>query len=145
MTKDERKKTRDYLNSARDMNRELNELLERREYLLIKITSPSIRYSSDRVQTSGSKDMLGDIVSEIRDLQVAADKLTDDYVGLKIKIRDEINTIEDVKYRDVLTQKYVDEKKNGEIADTEDIPYKTCVTRIRKGEEEFYKKYHHNI
>lgn len=145
MTKEERTRTRNYLFSAVNLNRELKDILERKEYLTFKITSPSIRYSSDRVQTSGSKDMLGDIVSEIRDLQVAADKLTDDYVDLKIKIRDEINTIEDVKYRDVLTQKYVDEKKNGEIADTEDIPYKTCVTRIRKGEEEFYKKFYHNI
>lgn len=145
MTKDERKKTRDYLNSARDMNRELNELLERREYLLIKITSPSIRYSSDRVQTSGSKDMLGDIVSEIRDIQTMADNLTDEYVELKEHISEEINTIEDTKYRDVLMQKFIDEKKNGEIADAEEIPYKTCITRIRKGEEEFYKLFSHKM
>lgn len=145
MTKEQRTQTRNYLSGAILLNRELQDMLERKDFLYSKITSPSIRYSTDRVQTSGGKDMLGDAMAEIRDLQIACNKLTDEYVELKCRISDEIYTIKDSKYRDILIQKYIDEKKNGEIADTEDIPYKTCITRIRKGEEEFYKKFSCNI
>lgn len=145
MTKEQRTQTRNYLSGAILLNRELQDMLERKDFLYAKITSPSVRYSSDRVQTSGSKDMLGDTMAEIRDLQVACNKLTDEYIELKCKISDEIHTIKDNKYRDILIQKYIDEKKNGEIADTEEIPYKTCITRIRKGEEEFYKNFSYNM
>lgn len=145
MTKEERNRTRNYLHSAINLNRDLNELLERRDYLYSKITSPSISYDKDRVQTSGSKDMLGDITAEITDLKAEADRMTDEYIDMKEKLKSEIGQVKNERHRTLLIQKYVEEKKNTEIADLNNMKYSTCRVTIFQGEENFFNENKHNI
>lgn len=145
MTKEERTRTKNYLYSAINLNKEIGDILERKDMLMSRVMNPSINYGNEKVQTSGNGDMLGDAIAEIRDLEAEADRLVDEYVDLKGRIKEEIAFVKVEKYRSVLVEKYIYEKKNSEIADGNGIPYQTCCSRIRKGEEEFYSIHKHNI
>lgn len=145
MTENERKSTRSYLYSLMNLNRDLNDMLDRKDFLMAKITSPSISYDKERVQTSGNKDRLGDIMAEITDLKAEADRMTDEYVDLKEKLRGEIGLLKNERYRILLTQKYIEEKKNSEIADINNMNYSTCRVTLFKGEESFFEENKHNI
>lgn len=145
MTKEERARTRNYLYGAINLNKEIDDVLMRKEILLSKVMNPSINYDHEKVQTSGAKDTLGDLCAEIRDLEETVNGLIDDYVDAKEKIKGEISCIEDEKYRTILIERYVYDKRIGDIADSNDIPYQTCFARIRKGEAVFFNIHKHNI
>ena len=145
MTTEERQMTRDYLNRLIIFNRELNDVLERRDVILERAKNPSIQYSSDRVQTSNISDIVAKAVIEAEYLQWKADQMTDEYVSMKENLLSEIKQIRKEKYQKILEEKYVKEVKTSEIADRYDLTYRTCMNWLYAGEEGFFEVFKHKI
>lgn len=145
ITKKQYNNTRDYLRAAITLNEYINENLRRISELKSKVRGTSIRYKADKIQTSGSKDMIGDIITEYTDLEKETDELIDEYVDLKEKLRQEISFCDKESWQKILKVMYVDGLNIYDAADALDKPDGTVKRWHTEAVINFFEKNKHNI
>lgn len=145
VTKKDYNHTRNYLRAAIVLNEDINDNLRRISELKSKVRGTSIQYKADKIQTSGSKDMIGDIITEYTDLEKETDDLIDEYVDLKEKIGREISTCDKESWQNVLKLMYIDGKNIYDAAGILEKPDGTVKRWHTEAVINFFEKNKHNI
>lgn len=129
--------TETYLNHAIRFERMIkNKISEMQRYQDLSV-SISVNTESEKVQTSGNKDKIGEFASRIIDMQKEIQELT----IMRDTIVNQIESMEDSDYYQVLYSKYVDGKNLHEIKNIIHCS-KSQIYRIHeRALEEFERKY----
>ena len=116
-----------YLSQISRLNKMIaNKLTE--IYQLKSIASNiSVLNEEDKVQTSGSKDRIGDMVSEIVDLEKEAKEYIDIYTDLRRKIIMQIDAMPNENHYKVLFAKYIEEKTFEVIAEEMEYSWRQII------------------
>lgn len=135
--------TKQYLGQINRLDRMIQNKLAEIYQLKTMVCSVTVSSDKDRVQTSGSKDKLGDMVSKIVDLENKTDELTDRFINERSKIISQIDQIEDADYYDVLSMRYVGKKTFEDIASATHWSIRKVFMLHDKAILEFEKLYGH--
>ncbi len=91
------------------------------------------------MQTSGSHDMVGDLVAKIVDLESEITALTNEYIERRTEIIRTIDSVENSVLYEILFKKYVEGKSLGVIADEIGYAYQwtkslhlTAIAEVQK-------------
>lgn len=124
--------TKDYLKQIIRYDRIINNKLSEIYQLKSLVSSISVAINDDKVQTSGSKDKLGDTIAKIYDLEREVDAIIDGFFEKKKHIISqiegivrEIPTDKGMDYYDVLTARFV------KCLDFDDIPDEVNMSRSK--------------
>lgn len=109
------------------------------EWAASGIRSPS--YEADKVQTFVSDGKIADVISEMQRLELEVMKQTVEYMKLKHKIIDQINSLGDSRYLTVLHKRYVEGKSLYRIAAEMNYNYTWLCELHGKALLAFDKKY----
>lgn len=101
--------------------------------------------NEERVQTSGDKDRLGNVVAKIVDMENEIDELVDQFVDLKKDILQMLSMLENQKHKQILFKKYFEYKSIYTIADELEMSDRGCKKAHKRALEEFEKNKKHNI
>lgn len=99
---------KEYLRQIAVLDAKINRRQKEVEELKLMVTSVYPMTDGDRVQSSGSKDRVADIVAKWVDLEAEIEELVDHLVEKKHRIIGEIHQLDDVRYIRVLEMRYVD-------------------------------------
>jgi hypothetical protein len=135
--------TKQYLGQINRLDRMIQNKLAEIYQLKTMVCSVTVSSDKERVQTSSSKDKLGDMVSKIVDLENETDELTDSFIEKRNKIISQIDQIEDTDYYDVLSMRYVGKKTFEDIASTTHWSIRKVFMLHDKAILEFEKLYGH--
>lgn len=120
--------TREYLNQFQRYDKIRRNKLEELKYLESIATGlSSFPYGTEKVQTSGNTDKIGDIVSKIVDLKVEINGVIDECLRKRIEVINTIDSITNPVLYDLLFKRYVEGKSLSVIAD--EIGYTSQWTR----------------
>ncbi len=108
--------TKQYLNQISRMDKMIQNKLS--EIYKLKTMACSVTVSNDgeRVQTSPDKDRLGSTVAKIVDLEKETDDLVDSFINKRKHIIQQIDSLDNTDYYNVLTMRYVGRNTFEEIA-----------------------------
>lgn len=109
--------TKQYLNQVRRYDRMINNKLSEIYQLKTLATSISVATDADRVQSSGNKDRMGNVVARLVDIERETDKLIQVYTEKRQIIISQIDSMEDINFYDVLFHRYIEGKTFEAIAD----------------------------
>lgn len=110
--------TEEYLNSIQTYEKRIE--IKTMELCRLKTMSNNVRKSNldERVQNNTqSKDSVGDAVAKIIDLEKNVDSVVDDFIRKRNEIIKKLDGIKNVKYYQVLSLKYINNKTYKEIAE----------------------------
>ncbi len=97
-----------YLNQIKRLDTQINnKQIELEQLRVMSKSITGIDYSSDKVQSTGSKDKLGDIVAKFVDKQNEINKLIDKFVDVKQEAINVIEQVSDVDEYNILHKRYV--------------------------------------
>ena len=99
---------KEYLRQIAVLDAKINRRQKEVEELKTLATHITTTAEGDRVQSSGSKDRVADIVAKWVDLEAEIEELVDHLVEKKHRIIGEIHQLDDVRYIRVLEMRYVD-------------------------------------
>lgn len=133
--------TKRYLGQIRFLDNVIENRLRERSRLRDKITSISSEMSGDRVQSSGSKDRIGDSVSKLVDLEREIDGLIDRYIDKKRVISSQLESLSNPDYYQILYLRYVDRKSFCEISCAVNRPERTVKRIHNNGMTEFESRF----
>ena len=106
-----------YLNRVKALDTKINQLIEERDDLrLIATGNSSPRLDPNKVQTSGSGDVMARNVERYVELENHITKLIDRYVDMKDRVIREIHALDDPRYVEILYLRYVKFRRFEEIA-----------------------------
>lgn len=133
--------TKRYLNQINMLDRRIQNKLS--EIYQLKTMACSVTVSSDkeRIQSSGSKDKLGDIVSKIADLEKETDEIIDKFIEKRNRIINQIDQMENIDYYDILSKRYVGKQTFEEIAKTSHWSIRKVFMIHNKAVTEFENRY----
>lgn len=97
---------KEYLNSVRKADRQINVKHKELSYLALKVAQISPQTKAERVLSSSSTDPMK-IVDKIVDLQTEINSEIDELVKLRAEVLNKINQLNDERYRNVLTEYYI--------------------------------------
>lgn len=108
---------KEYLNQIRLLDLKISQKQEERDHLkAMAAGNSSPVLSKDKVQTSGSGDKMARTVDKYIDLEKEIDKMISQYVDMRDHIIDQIHSLGDSKYVELLYLKYVGRREdNGKI------------------------------
>lgn len=95
----------------------------------------------ERVQTSGSKDRLGETVAKIVDIEKEIDNIVDEIYLKKKTIIKQLEGLENTDYYNILFNRYVAGKELSKIADDMGYSYRQMIRIHGKALLEFEKRY----
>lgn len=107
---------KEYLDRIYFLNKKIDAKLAELEILGSLLTKISKELSPDVVQSSGSKDVLGDTVVKIVDLKNEVNNMIDEYVDEYYDVVNIIEQIPDAKEYDLLHKHYIQGKSWAEIS-----------------------------
>lgn len=120
----------EYLERVSKLDTLINNKLIEVDQLYSLLTSVSVAADADRVQTSGDKDKIGNIVPKIVELKDEINRLIDSYVDEKQAIIQVIEMLPTLEY-DVLHKIYIQDKSLQTVAD--EIGYSLrSVTNVKQ-------------
>lgn len=122
---------RDYLSKIKSANRLIYRLSNTISTLRSSLTSQNYELKSNGVQSSGSKDTLGDTIAKIIDLEAEIDQHIDELVTLKKNTYRVITKIPDLDQQNILIARYIQEKTWNDIAVEKGCGIR-CVYRTHK-------------
>lgn len=108
--------TKEYLNQIGRLDRMIQNKLSEIRQIKDMAISITVAPKEVNVQTSGSKDRMGDTVAKLVDLESETDKLVDEYMDKRKLIIEQIDGMGDTNMYHVLSQRYVMKKELGTIA-----------------------------
>lgn len=111
-------KAKTYLQDIRKLDRKINNKQLELESLENMITSITPKLKEVNVQSSGSQDKLGEIISKIVDLQNEINREIDRFVDRKLEAIRLINLLEDDVSISLLIQRYINYRRWDEIAES---------------------------
>lgn len=118
----------------RQKQQEYDELKE------MALSTGAFDYSSEKVQTSVSQDLMGNKVGRYVDLEREIKKDIRRYTKLKNEIITQIQSIGNTKYMNILYKRYVEYKRLKTIADEMNYTYEYIRSMHGWALEEFSKK-----
>lgn len=114
LTAEHREKIK-YLNQYRYLNKEIDRKIESLEFWRNKILNITGTLS-DMPKSNKRSDTIADGIATINEIEENINKDIDDLVELKAEIESKINSVEDLKLRELLKCRYLDFKSWEEIA-----------------------------
>jgi DNA-directed RNA polymerase specialized sigma subunit len=135
--KGERMNAKQYLCQVKKLDKMIDNKQIEVEQMYSLATSISVSTDSDRVQTSGIKDKVGDTVSKIVDLQNEINNMIDEFVDRKQEVIKTIEQLNDADEYDVLHKHYIQGKNWVQIADDMSYSY--------QGVHKIHKRALHNV
>lgn len=137
--------TKEYLSQIRTFDKRIKRKTDEIDRLRNVAISIGMDMTKERVQTSGTKDRVGNSVSAIVDAQNDALKCVADYVELRSRIVDQISSMDKMIHSDILYLRYVEGKKYKLIADelsySEDYVIHTHTEALAAFAEKYGKDY----
>lgn len=109
-------KAKEYLLQLQDIDIKVKHKLEEIEALKQLATSSGAVSDGERVQTSVSGDKIPRIVAKYVDMENKINRDIDGYIDLKDKIINEIHSLKNKLYMDILFKRYVEFKSLEKIA-----------------------------
>lgn len=103
------------------------------------VAGKGIDYSKDKIQTSVSGDAISEIVIKYIDLENDLNKQIDEFVDLKNKIINEIQSLKDINYVKLLYKRYIEYKRLEVIAVEMNYTYTYVRTLHGQALQEFDK------
>ena len=125
-------KTYRYLYRVKSVDDMIDEKQKQLDYWRSRACGTGLRTDSERVQTSGSKDELGECCAKIVDLCAEINQDIDFLVDLKANVMHTIDLLEDLEERRVLYCRYLRYMEYFKISQEMHVSDKT-VFRIHKG------------
>lgn len=108
---------REYLEQVQNLNRKIENKIAEEYRLRMLATSISTFSTGERVQTSGTKDRIGDAVSKIADLQQEIAEDISNMASVQQEVSNTINSLSNSMYSQLLHKKYVEFKNLVVISD----------------------------
>lgn len=139
---DKYERTKKYLGQLQFLNRAIKNRTRDIQQIRETLTNISIELKGDRIQSSGSKDKLGDSIAKLVDLERETGELIEQYAAKKHTINTQLESMSKPDYYTVLYMKYCDGMKLYEIGD--ELHYsEVTVKRIHlKALKEFDSRFH---
>ena len=144
MSDDKRKSltAKEYLGQLEVIDTKIQQMLEELDDLMTDSTSTGgIDYSKERVQTSGSKDSLGDTVVRYVSLNDTINAEIDEFADIKHQVIKEIQSLNVNNYIQVLFKVYVQYKSIKVASDEMKISYQYARNIHKKALAAFEKRY----
>lgn len=133
---------KEYLGQLEVIDTKIQQMLEELDDLMTDSTSTGgIDYSKERVQTSGSKDSLGDTVVRYVSLNDTINAEIDEFADIKHKVIKEIQSLNVKNYIEVLFKVYVQYKSIKVASDEMKMSYQYARNIHKKALEAFEKRY----
>lgn len=133
--------TRSYLKQLTNIDRRIKDKIEEAQRWFDIATDRSVRQKEINVQTSGSKDRMGDAVAYSIDCRNEADELAMQLARLKHTIISQIDGMEDDNHYNILKSFYIRGKSLTEISVEEHYSYKQVKRYFEQSLKEFEKRY----
>lgn len=133
--------TKKYLRQVRHMDNVITNRLKERERLHATLTNIGGVMKPDKVQTSGTKDRIGDGVTKLVALEGEIDSLIDKMVDTRRVILSQLESLSDTKYYQILYMRYIDDKSFGEISGALNVPERSVKRHHDKALDEFESRY----
>lgn len=127
--------TKRYLKQIVLLEKKIKYKLEEIERLRTLVGVSGMNYDKENIQTSKKYDPMGDKVAEIVELE----RVVKEYMKQRRAIIEQIDNMEQAKYYEVLTNRYVLDKDWYTIADTMGITTTTVMRLHHEALEEFKK------
>ena len=99
--------TKQYLSQIERLDKMIQNKLSEIYQLKTMACSVTVSNEKERVQTSSDKDRLGSTVAKIVDLEKETDRLVDSFVEKRKRIVEQIDSIDNIDYYNVLSMRYV--------------------------------------
>ena len=133
--------TKRYLGQIRHLDNVIENRIREMSRLRERITSISSEIKGERVQSSSSKDRVGDAVAKLVDLEREIDGLVDRFIDQKRVISEQLESLSDPDYYQILYLRYVERKSFCEISCDMDRPERTIKRIHDRGMDEFESRY----
>ena len=101
----------------------------------------TVSNDSERVQTSSDKDILGSTVAKIVDLEKETDRLVYSFVEKRKRIVEQIDSIDNIDYYNVLSMRYVSRDTFESIAEKTNWSIRKVFTLHGKALLDFETRY----
>lgn len=133
--------TKEYLNQISRLNRMINNKLVEIQQLRDLACSISAINLEDRVQSSPNFDKIGSKMAKIDELEHTLDQTIDQYVDLKNKIINQIDSMEDENVYNVLFSRYIEKKSFELIAIEMEYSWRQIIRLHGKALKQFEEKF----
>lgn len=132
---------KEYLNRIRFISSELRiKELELQQLEADLYAIQSVDTSKDRID-GGTPISLADKVARIRDMQLKINNEWDQLLTMRKQAREKIMQLEDGRYRAVLTERYLNNKRWEQIAVDMNYTYRNVLTIHGKALKQFEKQF----
>jgi len=109
---------KDYLRQVRTLDLKIESRTKEKEDLRERAMCVSaVRTDGDKVTNSGSPETFEGLIAKVADMEAEVDELVDEFVTLRHRIIGEIHGLEDPRYIQLLTLRYIDYMNLDEIGE----------------------------
>ena len=133
--------TKSYLSQIERLDRMIQNKLSEIYQLKTMACSVTVSNDGDRVQNSGDKDRMGTTVAKIVDLERETDELVDSFVEKRKRIVEQIDSIDNIDYYNVLSMRYVSRDTFESIAEKTNWSIRKVFTLHGKALLDFETRY----
>lgn len=131
---------RDYINSIEKEGFEIDKCLNKIERLeVLAENRSSRRYDNDRIQSSGSKDRIGDLTVKISMEKDRLMTLIERNEAKREYFEKQIDRIDDLDYQRIIYYRHLDNMRYEDIADLLDLSPQTVQNKHSKAMKELFK------
>lgn len=130
-----------YLSQISRLNKMIANKLSEIYQLKSMALNISVLNEEDKVQTSGSKDRIGDMVAKMVDLEKEAQEYVNTYTDLRRKVIIQIDSIPKETHYKVLFSKYIEDKTFDVIAEEMGYSWRQVIRIHGAALTEFEKLY----
>lgn len=132
---------RDLLESLKNIDEEIDKDIDKVCELRSMATNMSVSYDKENVQSSSSKDKMGEVVSKIVDMEDEINAKADGLVERKKIAKRIIFKIKDEKKQNILYDYYICNRSLVDVADEYELTYKNCKVIKGRAVKEFERLY----
>ena len=133
--------TKSYLSQIERLDRMIQNKLSEIYQLKTMACSVTVSNDGERVQNSGDKDRMGTTVAKIVDLERETDELVDSFVEKRKRIVEQIDSIDNIDYYNVLSMRYVSRDTFESIAEKTNWSIRKVFSIHGEALKEFEKLY----
>ena len=133
--------TKQYLSQIERLDKMIQNKLSEIYQLKTMACSVTVSNEKERVQTSSDKDRLGSTVAKIVDLEKETDRLVDSFVEKRKRIVEQIDSIDNIDYYNVLSMRYVSRDTFESIAEKTNWSIRKVFSLHGKALLEFETRY----
>lgn len=130
-----------YLSQIERLNKMISNKLSEIYQVKSMASNISVLNEKDKVQTSGSKDRIGDMVSKMVDLEKEAQEYVNIYTDLRRKVIMQIDSMQKENHYRVLFAKYIEDKTFDAIAEEMGYSWRQIIRIHGAALAEFEKMY----